>query len=41
MPETVDMQRFDALLDAMLTKPEPVVQSEPEREGDTPEQDEG
>lgn len=28
MPESEEMQRFDALLDAMVNKPEPVVPTE-------------
>lgn len=34
MPESDDMQRFDALLEAMATKPIPTVPDEPEGEGD-------
>ena len=30
MAEPEEMQRFDALLEAMLTKPEPVVPAEPD-----------
>lgn len=39
MPESEDMQRFDALLKAMVTKPEAVVPCEPDA-CDLPEDDE-